>query len=218
MDEYTRRLARILWDYHNCAEDLPTRADFILATGSHDDRVAHHAADLMLSARAPLLVTSGGFGKVTNDLRAEPEGERFKRIAVECGVDASSVLVEPRAQNTGDNITLTHSLLLSHGMRPRSGIIVTKPYMKRRVFATAIRQWFGVKWYASAPPIDFDKYATTDVPEKRMIELMVGDLQRIKIYAEQGFQAPQHIPASVWSAYEELADLGFDKYVIRAIP
>jgi Uncharacterized conserved protein len=215
MTEISRKLARVLWDYHNLRQELPARADIILAAGSHDDRVAHHAADLMLRGTAPLLVTSGGLGKVTSQIRTEPEGERFRRLAVARGVDESTILVEPAATNTGENLTLSRKLLSERGLHPQSGIIVTKPYMKRRALATALKQWSDVTWWVSAPDLDFTEYATPDVPERRMIELMVGDLQRIRIYAEQGFQAPQELPDDVWAAFEELVSLGYDRYVIR---
>jgi hypothetical protein len=43
---------------------------------------------------------------------------------------------------------------------------------------------------------------------------MVGDLQRIRVYAERGFQIPQEIPGDVWCAYEELVRDGYDQYLI----
>ena len=52
------------------------------------------------------------------------------------------------------------------------------------------------------------RYTTTTVALARA---MVGDLQRIKVYAETGFQIPQEIPADVWSAYDELVALGYDQ-------
>ena len=48
-----------------------------------------------------------------------------------------------------------------------------------------------------------------------MVNLMVGDLQRLDVYAEQGFQVPQEIPDEVWAAWQELVDAGFDQFVIR---
>jgi len=45
---------------------------------------------------------------------------------------------------------------------------------------------------------------------------MIGDLQRIKLYPEKGFQIYQEIPGDVWQAYEQLVKLGFDKHLIRA--
>jgi hypothetical protein len=44
---------------------------------------------------------------------------------------------------------------------------------------------------------------------------MVGDLQRIKIYPEKGFQIPQEIPSDVWDAFEQLVELGFDKHLAK---
>jgi hypothetical protein len=44
---------------------------------------------------------------------------------------------------------------------------------------------------------------------------MVGDLQRVKEYAKQGFQIPQEIPGNVWKAYEELVRRGYTKHLIK---
>ena len=44
---------------------------------------------------------------------------------------------------------------------------------------------------------------------------MVGDLQRIKLYPAKGFQIHQHIPDDVWSAYEQLVALGYDKHLVK---
>ncbi len=94
----------------------------------------------------------------------------------------------------------------------RSGILVAKPYMTRRAVATARRQWPGVAWSAASPELGFDAF---DADERQFIELMVGDLQRMVVYAERGFQVPMPVPAVVWAAYEELARLGYDRHVIR---
>ena len=46
---------------------------------------------------------------------------------------------------------------------------------------------------------------------------MVGDLQRIRLYPDKGFQIHQEIPDDVWKAYEELVEAGFDKYLDRRV-
>jgi len=43
IDKDVRRLAGVLWDYHHLDLGL-RRADFVLALGSHDQRVASAAA------------------------------------------------------------------------------------------------------------------------------------------------------------------------------
>jgi uncharacterized SAM-binding protein YcdF (DUF218 family) len=213
--EEVRSLAKVLWNYHRLSEELPSEVDLLLVTGSHDDRVAVYGAELSKQVSARALVASGGYGKITADTLSEPEGQRFRKIMVEHGVPEGRILVEDTATNTGENVTRTRELLKTVEIAPSTAIIVTKPYMERRAFATAMKQWPEVHWYAASPKIEFEDYPSDEVPERRMIELMVGDLQRIKVYGEKGFQISQEIPDAVWKAYEKLVGLGYDKQVIR---
>ncbi len=87
--------------------------------------------------------------------------------------------------------------------------------MARRSLAVALKRWPEVTWYTRPPQISLREYPTTDVPLDRMINLMVGDLQRFKVYAEKGFQAPVDVPSMVWDAYGRLVAAGFDQFVIK---
>ena len=71
------------------------------------------------------------------------------------------------------------------------------------------------KLIVTSPQIAFDDYANEEIPPERVINIMVGDLQRIKIYPAKGFQVPQDIPAEVWQAYERLVALGFNKHLVK---
>ena len=209
-----KKHAGVLWDFHRMQFDLEA-ADLILGMGSHDERVAEHAAKLYLDDLAPLVVMSGGFGKVTRASWDVSEGERFMQIALQLGVPRSAILVESEATNTGDNIVKTRELLSTHGIHVDRGILVTKPYMCRRAYAAAAQQWPDVEWAVSAPNLTFEEYPNDEVNETRMISLMVGDLQRLKVYAEMGFQIPQYIPDTVWASYEFLRDAGYDEFVLN---
>ena len=48
-----------------------------------------------------------------------------------------------------------------------------------------------------------------------VVSIMVGDLQRIKLYPGRGFQIEQEIPDEVWAAFEVLVRAGYDKYLIQ---
>lgn len=213
--EAVMKFARVLWDYHTVRQELPNVVDLLLVTGSHDDRVAKCSAKLFKRIDARVVVASGGFGKITSETHTEPEGERFKRIMEANGVPDDTILTEVTASNTGDNVTRTRTLLEARGFETKTAIIVSKPYMSRRALATAQKQWPEPSWWVASPEIAFDDYSTDDVPEQRMIELMVGDLQRIKLYGDRGFQVPQQIPADVWDAYERLVEFGYDRQVIK---
>lgn len=207
--------ARILYEFHSEAENTTIHADFILAAGSHDLRVADHAAALFNEGWAPLLVCSGGYGKVTKGIWDKPEGIVYANRCAELGVPKDSIVVETNARNSGDNFTFTKDLLSAKGISPATGIIVCKPYMAKRAWATGSKQWAEVKWFARPPQISFEDYPDEDTPLDTMINLMVGDLQRLRLYAEKGFQVPVSVPNTVWAAYERLVSDGYTKYVLQ---
>ena len=208
------RHAKVLWDYHRIGASLPESVDFILALGCSDLRVAERAAELVLEGRAELLATTGGFGKISKTLWNEPEAQRFAQVARDCGVPDAKILTEDSASDTGQNITNTRRLVRELGLHLTSGLLVSKPYMERRSLATAECQWPEVDWSVTSPRIAFEDYPTAESPLTEMVELMVGDLQRIKLYAARGFQVPQDVPAHVWDAYEALVEAGYNRYVI----
>ncbi|MFD0687139.1 YdcF family protein [Actinomadura fibrosa] len=212
VDERARELARVVWD-HLVLTDLPSKADVLLALGCHDTRVAAHAARLWRDGRAPLVVVSGGNGKITAGWD-ETEARVFARVVLAAGVPEDALLLEETASNTGENITATRALLDRLGIAVRRGILVAKPYMTRRALATARRQWADVAWQVTGPDLGYDAYRDGG-DERQLIELMVGDLQRMVVYAERGHQVPMPVPEEPWAAMEELARLGFDRHVIR---
>ena len=213
ISEETITLARILWDYHHMNNTLE-KSECILVLGSHDTRVAERGAELFLEGWAPLLIFSGGLGRLTDGVWAETEADKFAAIAIDKGVPAPAILIENRSTNTGENIVFTQALLKEKNLDPGSFIVVQKPYMERRSFATFRKYWPGKKLIVTSPAIPLLQYPTKDIPIERVINIMVGDLQRIKVYAEKGFQVYQEIPSYVWNAYEQLVKLGFDKQLI----
>jgi uncharacterized SAM-binding protein YcdF (DUF218 family) len=111
-------------------------------------------------------------------------------------------------------VVFSRRLLESKGINPDSLILVQKPYMERRAFATFMNFWPGKRVIAASPPIPFSEYPTEDLPRDLVINIMVGDLQRIRIYPGRGFQIEQEIPDDVWQAFGKLIELGYDKHLI----
>ena len=208
------KLARQLWEYHHTDHQL-AKADCILALGSHDLRVAHRAAELYLEGWAPLVVMSGGFGNFTQDMWTETEADKFAAIAMQRGVPAGAILIENKSTNTGENILFTQQLLKQNGLDPQDFIVVQKPYMERRSYATFKKHWPDKNLLVTSPQIPFDEYATDEIPLEKVINIMVGDLQRIKLYPAKGFQIYQHIPIHIRDVYERLVALGFDQHLVK---
>ena len=218
MDQQTFALAEKLWDYHLMKHQV-AKADAILVLCSHDERVAERGAQLFLEGWAPLIIFSGGHGAITRNLWSEPEAERFARIAMSLNVPRESILIEAHSTNTGENIAFTKKLLADKHLNPRKFIIVQKPYMERRSYATFRKLWPEKDLIVTSPQVSFRtylaEYANRSLSAADVVGIMVGDLQRIKIYPALGYQIEQEIPDEVWQAFEVLVHGGYDKYLIE---
>jgi len=218
MNESVRALAQQLWDYHRLGHEL-VKSDAIVVLCSHDERVAERGAELFLDNWAPLLIFSGGLGAITKGLWTEPEAIRFSRIAESMGVPPEHILVEDKSTNTGENVRYTRDLLRRKVLDPNRFIAVQKPYMERRTYATFRKVWPEKDLVVTSPQVSFDQYldqyAHSTLTPEDVIAIMVGDLQRIRLYPDKGYQIRQEIPVSVWAAYEELVQAGFDKYLVK---
>jgi uncharacterized SAM-binding protein YcdF (DUF218 family) len=206
-------LSKILWNYLHINNKLE-KSDCILVLGSHDTRVAERAAELFLEGWAPLLIFSGGLGRLTEEVWEETEADKFSAIAKNNGVPESAILIENRSTNTGDNILFTQALLKNKNLDPASFIVVQKPYALRRSYATFKKQWPNKKLLMTSQQITFEQYPNDNISIENVINIMVGDLQRIKLYPDKGFQIYQEIPDEVWKAYNQLIELGFNKELL----
>ena len=217
MDPRIRQAVEKLWRYHQLGHQ-PVRSDAILVLCSHDVRVADRGADLFLEGWAPILIFSGGLGSITKRLWEEPEADLFARRAVARGVPGDCILIENESTNTGENVVFTKRLLDARGLVPRRVIVVQKPYMERRSYATFRKVWPGPEVVVTSPRVELDEYlreySHDALSPHEVISIIVGDLQRIRLYAERGFQIPQEIPADVWEAYEELVAAGFTSRLV----
>lgn len=208
------RNAEIVYEYHRMGMH-PEPADAIFALCSLDTRVAERAAQLFLDGYGPYLIFSGNVGKLTEGRFTKPEAQVFAEIAKSMGVPEDRIIVEDKATNTGENVRFTHALLQQMGRDPRSFILVQKPYMERRTYATFVKQWPDptVKFTVTSPQLSLSEYPNAENPCDLVFSIMVGDLIRIRDYPAKGFQIPQDIPDEVWAAGQSLISFGFGNHL-----
>lgn len=214
MQERILQKAKVLYDFHNQTR-VTKRTDFLLVMGSHDLRVANYAATLFHQGKAPFLICSGGYGKITKTIWYTTEAETYAQICIHKGVPQDKIFIENRATNSGENFTFSKKLLESCNIPVSTGTIVCKNYLSRRALATAQIQWPEVEWFIEPPHLSFDEYIKNETNKERMIHLMVGDLQRLIIYPELGFQLPVTIPEEVMNAYDNLVSQGYSQFLIN---
>ena len=68
----------------------------------------------------------------------------------------------------------------------------------------------------TSPSLSFEDYPGDHISREALVSIMVGDLQRLRIYAtpERDFQIPTAVPPDVWGAYEGLVAAGYDANVV----
>jgi hypothetical protein len=59
-----------------------------------------------------------------------------------------------------------------------------------------------------------DEYFTPDLPAEKVINIMMGDVQRIWVYGRRGWSVPQPVSLEVSAAFHRLVELGFTKQLI----
>jgi uncharacterized SAM-binding protein YcdF (DUF218 family) len=216
ISEEALSLARIIWDYHQLRHE-PIPADVIVALGTNDLRVADFAADLFQRGFGSTLVCSGGVAH-QDDLLAtrweKTEAEMYADAAERRGVPRERILVETRSSNTAENIRFTRELLDKRQMRPRNIVLAVKPFMQRRVWATMAVEWPEMPATLASPEMTLDQYFTSELAPEKIVNIMMGDLQRTWVYARRGWSAPQRLTAEVREAYLGLVALGFTKHLI----
>ncbi len=215
MNQDIKNLAKQLWDYQHMNHQLE-KADIILALGSNDLRVAERAADLFLENLAPVLIFSGGLGNFTKGVWDEPEADKFANIAIERGIPKNNILIENKSTNTGENIKFTYELIQKHKIPAKKIIIIQKPFMERRAYATFMKQWpeTEIEIFITSPQINFEDYPNSTISQEDLIHTMVGDLDRIKTYPAKGFQIPQEIPPQILKAQQKLIKAGYTNHLV----
>lgn len=201
-----------LWQYLKLGQPLQ-KTDALLLLGSSDLRVGERAAELYHQGIAPLLLISGGQGRMTEGLFEFSEAETFAKIALDAGVPREAIILETHSTNTGENFRFTQQLLSEKNISLSSVTLIQKPYMERRALATCQALWPDIQAQVTSPQCDFLDYCSALHPSSEVINLMVGEIERLKHYPSQGFFAEQVLPQQVADANLALQSIGYDEYV-----
>lgn len=204
--------AEVVWDHHLVHHERRP-CDAAIALGSHDLDVAGFAAELYHAGLFPTLVFTGGNSPATLERFPRGEAVHYREHAVTLGVPESAILLEPDAADTGEKIAFAQRVLADAGITPRRVMVVSMPYMERRAFATTRKVWPEAEVVCTSRPVPLREYAEDMGDSGLVIDMLVGDLQRVIEYPARGFAIEQEVSAQVLEAYEALLAAGFDGWV-----
>ena len=209
---------QVIWDYL-CLHQQPQKADVIVGFGNFNTDIARRAAELYHQGFAPKILFTGGLGRNTEGLLPEPEAVRFAKVAMECGVPECDIILEDKSTNTKENILFTRDKLEELGL-PHAHILgVHQPFMERRIASAMGVYWPELNFSVTCPQVTIPEYLRRaqeqGISENASISVIVGDFQRIELYAKLGYQLPQEIPDEAWDAFHALVALGYDKQLAK---
>ena len=215
--DYLKPLQTI-WDFL-CLHQEPEKADCIVGFGNFNTDIARRAAELYRLGLAPKVLFTGGLGRNTEGLLPEPEAVRFARVAMECGVPEVDIILEDKSRNTAENILFTREKLRLLGLPHGKLLGVHQPFMERRIKAAMGVYWPELDFSVTSPQVTVPEYLERakqqGISENASISVIVGDFQRMELYAQKGWQLPQQIPEQAWEAFRELVAMGFDKQLAK---
>jgi uncharacterized SAM-binding protein YcdF (DUF218 family) len=206
--------ALVLWEYQQLHHELRP-CSVIIGLGSHDLGVATYASELYLKGYAPLIVFSGANSPTTIERFPRGEAVHYMEHAVKLGVPRSAILIETHATNTAENFRYSRAVLQAAGEAVTSVLLVTKPYEQRRSLATAMKIWPAVDVVCASEQVSLSEYIASIGSARKVVDMLVGTLQRLIEYPKKGFIVDQEIPVEAINAYERLRDSGFVSRVIK---
>lgn len=209
---------QVIWDYLGMHQQ-PQRADCIVGFGNFNDNIARRAAELYHQGYAPKVLFTGGLGRNTQGLLPEPEAVRFAKVAMACGVPKQDIILEDRSTNTKENIEFTRKKLQSLDLPHRHILGVHQPFMERRICAAMGVYWPELQFTVTSPQVTIPEYLEDalrqGISHEASVAVIVGDFQRIDLYARLGYQLPQHIPQAAWEAFHTLVSMGYDSQLAK---
>lgn len=205
--------AELVWDFHQVHHEI-SACDVGIALGCNDIGVAEYAAELYHRGMFQTVVFTGATSRDTAAIFPRGEAVHFRERALDLGVPDAAILVEPEAANTGANITLSRELLIGSGLTPDSVLLISMPYMERRAFATCRCLWPEVVVTCTSAPLTLEEYVKTIGDAAEVVDMMIGDLQRVMLYPARGFAIEQPVPPAVAAAFDRLVAAGFNSRLL----
>lgn len=191
-----------LWNYLALADE-PARADVIFVFGSQALAVPERAAELYRAGHAPVVLASGGYGRMTRGVFDRPEALVFRDRLVREGVPPAAVVTETEAGNTLQNVVFGLAALRRQRIAAASALLVAKPFAMRRCAATFARQAPDVRVRCCPPRTGLLR--SVDRPPAAFAARLAAELQRLERYAAAGDVAPQTVPEPVRAAARRIA-------------
>lgn len=207
-----------IWDYMVLNMELK-KCDIIIGNGCSSLDIPVRCSELLKKNYGKLILFTGGLGKITNEIFNKSEAEIYRDIAIAHGVDKDRILIENKSTNTGDNFRFSIKLLKTKNINVDKILIVHSKLSERRTLNCAKAIIKNKKLIITSPNITFDEYinklnSKSEIEIYNILSVIAGDIQRLIIFPQFGWQIEQYVPQHIINIYFELKDMGYSKYIL----
>lgn len=206
---------KVIWNYMNLKQSIP-KCDIIIGCGCTNIDIPVKCAKLYHEGYASRILFVGGYGKITKTAFKKPEAIIFKEFALKEGVNKKNIYVETKSTNTGDNFKFALKIIKKYNLKADKILIVHNKFNERRTLSCAKTILKDRELYITSPDITFKEFIKK-LENKNIMDVIsniVGDIERIMVYPQLGWQIENKVPKKVLEAYKYLISLGFTKFLI----
>ena len=210
---------KIIWNY--MILNMPIeKSDLIIGCGCTNLDIPKKCVELFKKGYADKILFTGGFGKLTSTKFEKTEAEIYRDIALENGLDINNIYIENKSTNTGDNFRFSLKIIEENHIKSNKILIVHNKLSERRTLSAAKAIIKEKSLSITSPDTTFDEFIerlkqrkSEDV--KNIISVIIGDIQRIIIFPQLGWQVENDVPQEVIEAYYLLKNNGYNKYIFN---
>lgn len=210
----------VLWNYLCLDKKQTKKGECIIGLGSILKIVPKKCAELYKQKLGEYIVFSGNCGKGTEGIIEKTEAEIFKNIAIEENVPEKSIFIEPDATTTYENFKYIKRVLVNNNLKPKSFLIVGKPYQERRALSIADVELSDKKYEIASHNITLEDYLEIVEKDENMkvedfINELIGEISLLMLAPKYNLESVQIIPDSVMQSYKKIVAAGYNKYVYQ---
>lgn len=211
MDKKIFKDVELLWKYLVDITNLQ-KSDVILILGGHDISVGTCAIEVFKRGFSDIIVVSGGPYNLPDSKLENPkvtEADIIYQELIYGGIPKEHILLEKESSNTSENFEYSRLKISDRIKSFSSYIIVSKPYALKRAGLTGRKIWPGKKQFRYCITTSLHDYQKQKINYKKQINMMIGEIERLKVYPTFGFFDEVFIPEYVFNATSRLKRKGF---------
>ena len=206
-----------IWNYMKLNMKIE-KSDLIIGCGCMNLEIPVKCAELLKGNYAQNILFSGGLGKLTTSNFDRTEAEIYKDIAIKEGIKPNKIFIENKSTNTGDNFRFSLKIIEKYKIKSDKIIIVHNNLSQRRTLSVARAIIKDKKLIITSPDKTFSQFIeklsnVTEERKQNIISVIVGDIQRLIIYPQLGWQTENNVPETIIEDYYKLKNMGYDKYI-----